>query len=73
MSPDLAGLLDGPYFHTLCGQDADALDATLQVVERRFGGVLPRMKWLNFGGHHITCLGYDIPGREWCIHAAQEK
>ncbi len=74
MSPELMELLDGLHFHTLCEQDADALEHTLNAVEERFGDVLPRMKWLNFGGgHHITRPGYDIPRLERCIRSAQEK
>ena len=44
------------------------------MVEKSFGHVLPRMKWLNFGGgHHITKPGYDIPRLERCIRLAQKK
>lgn len=74
MSAELLSLLDGLHFHTLCEQDADALELTLSAVDQRFGDVLPRMKWLNFGGgHHITKPGYDIPRLEKCIRFAQEK
>ena len=74
ITPQLLALLDGLHFHTLCEQDADALDVTLRAVEERFGDVLPKMKWLNFGGgHHITRPGYDIPRLERCVNAAQEK
>lgn len=68
MTPALVELLDGLHFHTLCEQDADALEITLNAVEERFGDVMPRMKWLNFGGgHHITRPGYDISLLERCI------
>lgn len=61
MTPGLLALLDGLHFHTLCEQDADALERTLAAVEARFGEVLPRMRWLNMGGgHHITRPGYDV-------------
>ena len=74
MTPRLRQLLDGLHFHTLCEQDADALEITLEAVQQRFGDVLPDMKWLNFGGgHHITREGYDIPRLERCIRAAQER
>ena len=72
--PALPGLLDGLHFHTLCEQDSDALALTLAAVEDRFGDLLPRMQWLNFGGgHHITRLGYDLPTLERCITEAQTK
>jgi carboxynorspermidine decarboxylase len=66
--PDLLDLLDGVHFHTLCEQDSDALAETLDALEERFGDLLPRMKWINFGGgHHITRPDYDIPRLECCI------
>lgn len=70
----LLSLLDGLHFHTLCEQDSDALEQTLDAVEEKFGEVLPRMKWINFGGgHHITRPGYDIDRLERCIRRMQEK
>jgi carboxynorspermidine decarboxylase len=58
---DLSGL-DGLHFHTLCEQGSDALEATLEGVEEKFGDLLRQVKWLNMGGgHHITKEGYDIP------------
>ena len=72
--PALPGLLDGLHFHTLCEQDSDALALTLAAVEDRFGDLLPRMQWLNFGGgHHITRPGYDLPTLERCITETQTK
>lgn len=70
----LRKLLDGLHFHTLCEQDADALERTLDAVEEKFGEYLSGMKWINFGGgHHITREGYDIPRLEKCIRRMQEK
>lgn len=74
MTPKLTALLDGLHFHTLCEQDSDALELTLEAVERNFGDILPHMSWLNFGGgHHITKQGYGIPRLERCIRYATEK
>lgn len=57
---DLTGI-DGLHFHTLCEQNVDALVETLEVVERDFGDLLYKMKWLNLGGgHHITRIDYDV-------------
>lgn len=67
-------LLDGLHFHTLCEQDADALEKTLDAVEEKFGRWLSGMKWINFGGgHHITREGYDLERLEKCIRRMQEK
>lgn len=52
--------VSGLHFHTLCEQNSDALEQTLEAVEEKFGEFLPGMKWLNFGGgHHITRPDYD--------------
>lgn len=71
---DLVGDLDGLHFHTLCEQNSDDLEKTLDAVEEKFGRWLSRMKWLNMGGgHHITRPDYDIPRLERCIRRIQEK
>ena len=71
-NPALLDLLDGLHFHTLCEQDADALAVTLDAVAEKFGDILPRMRWLNFGGgHHITRPGYDMQTLERCIRRAR--
>ena len=73
MTDELLSLLDGLHFHTLCEQDADALETTLTAVEEKFGDVLPKMKWLNMGGgHHITRPGYQIEKLKQCIRKAKE-
>lgn len=53
--------ISGLHFHTLCQQNSDALERTVQAVEEKFGKYLHRMKWLNLGGgHHITRPDYDL-------------
>jgi carboxynorspermidine decarboxylase len=53
--------LTGLHFHCLCEQNADVLERTLGAVESRFGDLIPRFTWLNFGGgHHITRADYDV-------------
>ena len=53
--------IEGLHFHALCEQDADALEAVLKGFEARFGELIPKMKWVNFGGgHHITRKDYDV-------------
>jgi len=65
---DLIALLDGLHFHTLCEQNSDDLETTLNGFEEQFREWLPQMKWVNFGGgHHITRADYDIPRLERCI------
>lgn len=53
--------ISGLHFHTLCQQNADALQTTLHAVEEKFGKYFSQLKWINFGGgHHITRADYDI-------------
>lgn len=74
MTEEWISLLDGLHFHTLCEQDADALETTLKALEEKFGDILPRMKWLNMGGgHHITRPGYDIEKLQQCIRYAKDR
>lgn len=59
---DLEGI-SGLHFHTLCEQGFEPLDRTLNVVEEKFGHLLHKMSWINFGGgHHITAPSYNIGG-----------
>ncbi len=52
--------LTGLHFHNLCEHNSDAFARTLAAVEERFGDLLPRFAWFNFGGgHHITRDDYD--------------
>lgn len=52
--------LDGLHFHTLCEQNADALERVLRAFEERFGSFVQGRKWVNWGGgHHITRADYD--------------
>ncbi|MCM1006749.1 MAG: carboxynorspermidine decarboxylase [Ruminococcus flavefaciens] len=70
---DLQGVT-GLHFHTLCEQNSDDLEKTLDAVEEKFGDVLSGMEWINFGGgHHITRSDYDIQRLENCINRMQTK
>ncbi|MBR3759801.1 MAG: carboxynorspermidine decarboxylase [Ruminococcus sp.] len=70
---DLDGV-SGLHFHTLCEQNSDDLERTLQAIEDKFGDILPKMEWINFGGgHHITREDYDITLLEKCIKRMQDK
>ncbi len=72
--PELLEGLSGLHFHTLCEQNSDALEVTLDAVEEKFGKYLHGMKWLNFGGgHHITRPDYDVKKLIALIMRVQEK
>lgn len=70
---DLDGI-DGLHFHTMCEQNSDTLERTLQVVEEKFGSYMKKMEWINFGGgHHITRKDYDVERLISCINHVKEK
>lgn len=53
--------ITGLHCHNLCEQNADSFVRTLHVIEEKFGDMIDRMDWFNFGGgHHITREDYDI-------------
>ncbi len=66
--------ISGLHWHTLCEQNADALERTLAVVERNFGQFFARLDWINFGGgHHISRADYDLPLLKNCIRQVQDR
>jgi len=70
---DIEGI-SGLHFHTMCEQNSDVLERTLQVVEDKFGDYLKRMQWINFGGgHHITRADYDKDRLIRVIRAFRER
>lgn len=72
--PDQLDGIDGFHFHTMCEQNSDTLERTIQVVEQKFGNYLHQLKWINFGGgHHITRPDYDIDKLERSILYMKNK
>ncbi|MCK5451515.1 MAG: carboxynorspermidine decarboxylase [Candidatus Omnitrophica bacterium] len=70
---DLEGIT-GIHFHNLCELNSDSLERTLDTVENRFGSILKKMKWVNFGGgHHITRDDYDIDKLCGLIRGVRKK
>jgi carboxynorspermidine decarboxylase len=73
-NPNLLDAVDGFHFHTLCEQDADALEQTIEAFEKQFAEWLPARKWFNFGGgHHITRPGYDIRRLQLIIQRFRQR
>jgi carboxynorspermidine decarboxylase len=60
LGADLPQGIEGLHFHTLCESSSYDLEATLEVVEQKFGHFFPQIKWLNMGGGHLmTRKGYE--------------
>lgn len=66
--------IHGLHFHSLCEQNFDALESTLQVFESKFSKYFSKLKWVNFGGgHHITRKDYDVQGLIKCVVEFRKK
>lgn len=62
--------LEGLHFHALCESGSEELQKVLDALEKQFGHLLDRVKWLNMGGGHlITREGYN---KELFIKLAKE-
>ena len=65
--------LDGIHFHTMCEQNSDVLERTLDHMLPQFDKWLKRCKWVNFGGgHHITRPDYDVERLVRCIERVRD-
>ncbi len=52
--------IEGLHFHALCESSSHDLQKVLAAFEKRFGHLLPQIKWVNMGGGHLmTREGYD--------------
>jgi carboxynorspermidine decarboxylase len=53
--------ITGLHCHNLCEQGSEPFARTVAAIEAKFGDLLPRLSWFNFGGgHHITRGDYDL-------------
>jgi carboxynorspermidine decarboxylase len=53
--------IEGLHFHALCQQNSDSLEKLINVVEKKFGPHLSKVKWVNFGGGQlVTAPDYDV-------------
>ena len=72
--PELIELIDGLHMHTLCEQNSDALELTVEVFESKFGRWLDKFKWINLGGGQlITREDYDLERLKKIINHLQKK
>lgn len=74
VNPGLLEGVSGLHFHTLCEQNSDDLETTLNGFLQKFGKYLKNMKWLNMGGgHHITREDYDVSRLIRLINQVKEE
>ena len=55
--------LDGLHFHAFCHQELPALTSLLEHISNTYTHILPKLKWLNFGGGlNFTDPSFDLEG-----------
>ncbi len=58
---ELPADIEGFHCHCHCESGSDVFERTLAKIEEKFGGWMPQLKWMNFGGGHLmTRRDYDI-------------
>jgi len=66
--------IEGLHFHVLFESDSHTLEKVLEVVESKFGKLLPQLKWLNMGGGHLmTRKGHDTAHLVTLLKKFREK
>ena len=70
---DIAGI-HGFHFHTMCEQNADTLERTLDRLLPAFGPYMKELSWLNMGGgHHMTRQDYDVDRLCRCVERVRRE
>ncbi len=66
--------IEGLHFHTLCESSSYALEKVIAAFEKRFGHLMPKLKWVNFGGGHLmTRKDYEVEHLIKILKAFREK
>ncbi len=53
--------IEGIHLHTMCEQNADVLDRTIDILIDQYDPILKKIKWLNLGGGQMYADdGYDL-------------
>lgn len=68
------GKIEGIHMHTMCDQDADELEKTIDILINQFDEYLCRIRWINLGGGQMYAReGYDIENAIKSIQRLHEK
>jgi len=66
--------LEGLHAHALCENLAHSSIRLIDAVEERFADIIPRLKWVNFGGGHLmTHREYDVDALIARIRAFRQR
>lgn len=53
--------IEGFHLHTMCDQGAETFVRLIEHTVDKFGDILPRLSWINFGGgQHLADANYQI-------------
>jgi len=70
----LPNRVEGLHFHVLCESSSYALEKVLSAFEKKFGSLLPQLKWVNMGGGHLmTRKDYDVAHLIQILSTFREK
>lgn len=66
--------ISGFHIHSHTQNNSDTLERTIEALERNFGHLLKKMKWVNFGGgQQITDGNYDVERLCQIIRKVKDK
>lgn len=55
------GHIEGIHLHTMCEQNADVLERTINILTEQYDSILKKIKWLNLGGGQMySDDSYDL-------------
>ena len=55
------GKIEGIHLHTMCEQQADTLERTIEYIIKNYDKYLKRIKWINLGGGQLlSASNYDV-------------
>ncbi|MBM6926690.1 carboxynorspermidine decarboxylase [Pseudoflavonifractor phocaeensis] len=67
-------LVSGLHLHTMCEQQADMLEQTVDHLIAHWDPILRRCQWLNLGGGQLLCHdGYDLKRAIACLNKLHRR
>ena len=68
------GKIEGIHFHTMCEQQADTLERTIEYIIKNYDKYLKRIKWINLGGGQLlSASNYDVSKAIYSLKKIKDK